>query len=110
MAKKRNSGFGTTLALAFVIVVLSVALGVGISRFGFMERIPVVGPFLIEEQPTQTTTGPVVVEGIQDLNQLATVRRTESVPITKESGGTELERFSSGRGFCSYLSERSRPG
>jgi hypothetical protein len=90
---RKGGGFGTTLVLAFVIVVLSVALGVGISRFGFMERIPVVGPFLFEEQPTQTTTGPVVVEGIQDLNQLATVRWTESVPITKESGGTELEQF-----------------
>jgi hypothetical protein len=90
---KKGGGFGTTLVLAFVIVVLSVALGVGISRFDFMERIPVVGPFLFEEQPARTTTGPVVVEGIQDLNQLATVRWTESVPITKESGGTSLERI-----------------
>jgi hypothetical protein len=90
---RRGGGFGTTLVLAFVIVVLSVASGVRINRFGFMERIPIVGLFLFEEQPTQTTTGPGVVEGIQDLNQLVTVRWTESVPITKESGGTELERF-----------------
>jgi uncharacterized protein DUF4230 len=80
------------LVLAFIIVVLSVVLGVGTSRFDFMERIAVVGPFLFEEQPTPTTTGPVVVEGIQDLNQLATVHWTESVPITKESSGTELEQ------------------
>ena len=90
---KKGSGLGTTLVLALVIVVLSVALGVGIGTFGFMERIPVVGPFLLEEQPARTTTGPVVVEGIQDLNQLATVRWRESVIVTRESGGTDLEQL-----------------
>ncbi len=49
-----------------------------------------------EEEPAQTTTSPVVVEGIQDLNQLATVRWRESVIITRESSGTELEQFLSG--------------
>jgi hypothetical protein len=77
---RKGGGFGTTLVQAFVIIVLSVALVVRISRFGFMERIPIVGPFLFEEQPAQTTTGPVVVEGIQDLNQLATVCWTEYRP------------------------------
>ncbi len=90
---KRGGGFGTTLVLAFVIVLVSVALGIGIGRFDFMERVPIVGPFLFEERPEQTTTGPVVVEGIQDLDQLATVRWTESVPVTRESGGTQLERL-----------------
>jgi hypothetical protein len=89
---RKGGGFLTTLVLAFVIVVLSVALGVAISRVDFMQRIPLVGPFLFEEQPARTTTGPVVVEGIQDLDQLATVRWTESVPVTRESGGTDLER------------------
>jgi hypothetical protein len=93
---RKGGGFGTTLVLAFVIVVLSVALGLAISRFDFMTRIPVVGPFLFEEQPAQTTTGPVVVEGIQDLDQLATVRWEESVIITRESGGTELEQLVAG--------------
>ena len=93
---KKGSGLGTTLVLALVIVVLSVALGVGIGTFGFMERIPVVGPFLLEEQPARTTTGPVVVEGIQDLDQLTTVRWRESLVITRESGGTELEQLVSG--------------
>ncbi len=93
---KKGSGLGTTLVLAFVIVVLSVALGVGIGNFGFMERIPVVGSSLFEERPAQTTTGPVVVEGIQDLNQLATVRWRESVIVTRESGGSELEQLVSG--------------
>jgi hypothetical protein len=55
-----------------------------------------VGPFLFEEQPARTTTSPVVLEGIRDLNQLATVRLTESVLITRESGGTRFERIFSG--------------
>ena len=93
---KKGSGLGTTLVLAFVIVLLSVALGVAIGNFNFMERVPVVGPFLFEEQPARTTTGPVVVEGIQDLNQLATVRWRESVIVTRKSGGTELEQLVSG--------------
>ena len=93
---KKGGGFGTTLLLAIVIVLLSVALGVSVSRFDFMGRVPVVGPFLFDEQPAQTTTGPVVVEGIQGLNQLATVRWKESVIITRKSGGTELERLVAG--------------
>jgi hypothetical protein len=96
MTTKKGSSFGNTLVLALIIVVSSVALGVGISRFDFMERIPVVGPFLFEEQPARTATGPVVVEGVQDLNRLATVRWTESVIITRESGGTRLDRLLSG--------------
>jgi hypothetical protein len=70
-------------------------LGVGIGSFGFMERVPVIGPLLEDRQP-QTTTGSVVVEGIQELDQLATVRWAESVPVTRESGGTGLERIFSG--------------
>jgi Protein of unknown function (DUF4230) len=93
---KRGGGFGTTLILAFVIVLVSVALGVGISRFDFMERVPLVGPFLFAEEPAQTTTAPVVVEGIQDLNQLATVRWRESVIVTRESGGTDFEQLLAG--------------
>jgi hypothetical protein len=90
---RKGGGFGTTLVLAFVIVVLSIGLGVALSTQSFMERLPVVGPLLFEEEPARTTTGPVVVEGIQDLNQLATVRWKESVIVTRESGGTDLEQF-----------------
>lgn len=90
---KKGGGLGTTLVLAFVIVLVGVGLGVAISTQGFMERLPVVGPLLFEEEQAQTTTSPVVVEGIQDLNQLATVRWRESVIVTRESGGTDLERF-----------------
>jgi uncharacterized protein DUF4230 len=93
---KKGGGFGTTLVLALVIVVLSVALGVAISDLNFLGRLPVVGPFLFEEQPAQTRTGPVVVEGVQDLDQLATVRWKESVIVTRESAGTDLEQLVSG--------------
>lgn len=98
MVKKggKDGGLGSTLVWALILVVVSVALGVGISNFDFMARLPVVGPLLYEEQPEQTTTGPVVVEGVQRLDRLATVRWTESVPVTKESGGTQLERLFSG--------------
>ena len=92
---KKGGGFTTTLVLALVIVVLSVGLGVGISRFNFVERIPLIGS-LLGEKPPQTTTGPVVVEGIRDLDQLATVRVTESIIVTRESGGNYLEQLVSG--------------
>jgi hypothetical protein len=93
---RKGGGFGTTLVLALVIVVLGVGLGVALSTQSFMERLPVIGPIFFEEQPPRTTTGPVVVEGIQDLDQLATVRWRESVIVTRESGGTELEQFLAG--------------
>ena len=92
---KKGTGMGTTLVLALVIVCVSVGLGIGISRFDFMERVPVLGS-LLEEKPPRTTTGPVVVEGIQELDQLATVRWTESVPVTRESGGDMLDRLFNG--------------
>jgi hypothetical protein len=93
---KKGGGLGTTLVLALVIVLVGVGLGVALSTQGFMERLPVIGPLFYEEEPAQTTTGPVVVEGVQDLNRLATVRWRESVIVTRESGGTELERFLAG--------------
>ena len=92
---KRGSGLGTTLVLALVIVCVSVGLGVGISRFDFMRAVPILGP-LLEEKPARTTTGPVVVEGVRGLYQLATVRWTESVPVTRQSGGDVLDRLFSG--------------
>jgi hypothetical protein len=93
---KKGGGLGTTLVLALVIVLVGVGLGVALSTQGFMERLPVIGPLFYEEEPAQTTTGPVVVEGVQDLNRLATIRWRESVIVTRESGGTELERFLAG--------------
>jgi hypothetical protein len=89
----KGGGVGTTLVLALVIVVLSATLGVGLSRYG--PELPLVGT-LLGEKPPRTTTGPVVVEGIRELDQLATVRWTESVPVTKETGGDILERLFSG--------------
>ena len=89
----KGGGLGTTLVLALVIVVLGVALGIGLARFGSL--LPIVEP-LLGEKPPRTTTGPVVVEGIQELDQLATVRWTESVPVTRETGGDVLDRLFSG--------------
>ena len=89
----KGGGLGTTLVLGFVIVVLGGALGVGLARYG--QVLPIVGP-LLGEKPPRTTTGPVVVEGIQELDQLATVRWTESVPVTRETGGDILNRLFSG--------------
>ena len=91
---KGGGGFGTTLALALVIVVLSIAVGVGLTRFG--EQLPFLG-HLFQEEPAQTTTGTVVVEGIQDLNQLTTLRWRGFVFIDKESGGTKLEQIFTGQ-------------
>lgn len=90
---KKGSGLGTTLVLALVIVVLSVLLGVGLANYG--GRLPLLGPLFVEE-PARTTTSPVVVEGIQELDRLATVRWTKSVVVTRESGGTRLEQFLTG--------------
>ena len=90
---RKGGGLGTTLVLALVIVVLGVALGVGLARFG--SSLPIVGP-LLGEKPPRTTTGPVVVEGIKELDHLATVRWTESVPVTRETGGDILDRLFSG--------------
>ena len=92
---KKGGGFATTFVLALVIVVLSVGLGVGISRFDFAERIPLLGS-LLQERPARTTTSPVVVEGVRELDQLSTVRTTESIVVTRESGGDFLDRLFSG--------------
>ena len=92
---KSGSGLGTTLVLALVIVLVSAGLGVGISRFDFVRAVPILGP-LLEEKPARTTTGPVVVEGVRELDQLATVRWTESVPVTRQSGGDVVDRLFSG--------------
>ena len=92
---KKGSGMGTTLVLALVIVLVSVGFGVGISRFDFVRAVPILGP-LLEEKPARTTMGPVVVEGVRELDQLATVRWTESVPVTRQSGGDVLDRLFSG--------------
>lgn len=91
--KKGNSSLLITLLLAASIVVISVVVGIGLARYG--ANLPVVG-WLFGEGQSQTTTSPVVVEDIQKLDQLDTVRMTQSVVVTKETGGTELRRFLTG--------------
>lgn len=93
---KRGGGLATTLVLALVVAALGIALGVAVSAPGFVGRLPVVGGLLGEDRPARTTTSPVVIEGIQDLDRLATARWRESVVVTRESGGTPLERFLAG--------------
>jgi len=90
---KKSSGVGSALILAVAIVVLGVALGVGLARYG--SALPLLGP-IFGEARTQTTTSPVVVEGVRDLDQLATVSWTESVVVTKESGGGAIKQTLTG--------------
>ncbi len=90
---KKSSGIGSALILAVAIVVLGVALGVGLARYG--SALPLLGP-IFGEARTQTTTSPVVVEGFRDLDQLATVRWTESVVVTKETGGNAIKKTLTG--------------
>ncbi len=93
LGRKQGGGLGSTLVLALIIVVLSVLLGVGISRYG--ERIPVLGTLFADGTPN-TTTSPVIIEGIQRLDQLATVRWTESVVVTNESTQKPLGKLLTG--------------
>ena len=90
---KKSSGIGSALILAVAIVVLGVTLGVGLARYG--SALPLLGP-IFGEARTQTTTSPVVVEGFRDLDQLATVRWTESVVVTKETGGNAIKKTLTG--------------
>ena len=84
MAKIGGGGFGTTLVLAVLLVVLALAAGVGIARYG--DQIPWLAPII--GQPTQTSEG--VVQGIQDLDELATVRYTTQVIVTEEENARIL--------------------
>ena len=88
----KKGGFRSTLVLAAMIVVLSIAVGVALANFA--DRLPLLGPLFGGE--TRTTTSPVVVEGIQRLDELATVRWTESVVVTKETSDSSLEQFLTG--------------
>jgi hypothetical protein len=77
MTKKiGRSRFGTTLILALLLVIVSVAAGAGLV-------------YLIWN-PTQPDE-PAVVEGIQRLNELATVKYTTQVLVTEEEN-TEIFR------------------
>jgi hypothetical protein len=78
VAKVRGGGFGTTLGLAVLLVVLALVAGVGIARYG--DRVPWLAPIL--GQPTQNSEA--VVLGVQKLNQLATAKQTIQVIVTEE--------------------------
>ncbi len=86
MNKNKGGGFGTTLVWALVIVVLALVTGVGIARYG--DRIPWLAPIL--GQPTQNSEA--VVQGIQRLNELATVKYTTQVIVTEEQNTRILQQ------------------
>lgn len=93
MKGNKDHGLWTALALAALVVAISVAAGVGLARYG--SSLPGV-EWLFGEGPPRTTTSPVVVEGVQELDRLSTVRMTESVIVTRSTGGSELRRFLTG--------------
>ncbi len=86
MTKDKGGGFGTTLVGALVLVVLALVAGVGIARYG--DRIPWLAPIL--GQPTQNSEA--VVQGIQRLNELATVKYTTQVIVTEEQNPRILQQ------------------
>ena len=69
MTKIRSGGFGTTLILAVLLVIVSVATGAVLA-------------YLIWN-PTEPDQ-PAVVQGIHQLNELATVEYTTQVLVTEE--------------------------
>jgi Protein of unknown function (DUF4230) len=69
LTKIRGGGLGTTLILASLLVIVSVASGAGLA-------------YLIWN-PTEPDE-PAVVQGIQRLNELATVKYTTQVLVTEE--------------------------
>jgi hypothetical protein len=77
MAKVGRGGFGTTLILALLLVIVSVAAGAGLV-------------FLIWN-PTEPDE-PAVVLGIQRLNELATVEQTVQVIVTEEENAEIFRR------------------
>ncbi len=86
MIKNKGGGFGTTLVWALVTGVLALVTGVGIARYG--DRIPWLAPIL--GQPTQNSEA--VVQGIQRLNELATVKYTTQVIVTEEQNPRILQQ------------------
>lgn len=88
---KWGSGLGTTLVMALVIVMLAIGIGLGLARYGY--QLPLVGWIF---PPPIVTEKDVMIDGIQRLDQLATVRFSESVIITKESGGDGIRGILTG--------------
>ena len=75
MTKMRGGGFGATLVLAVLLVVVSLAAGAGFT-------------YLIWN-PTQPSESAVVL-GVQRLNELATVKQTVQVIVTEEENESIL--------------------
>lgn len=76
MTKIRSGGFGTTLILALLLVIVSAASGAGFVYLIWNPTVP---------------QDPSVVQGIHRLNDLATVKYTTQVLVTEEEN-TEIFR------------------
>jgi hypothetical protein len=82
VAKVRGGGFVITLIWSFCLVVLALLAAVGLVRYG--DRIPIIES-IIEPQTSET-----VVQGVRDLNELATAEITAQVVIRKSQNARFL--------------------
>jgi hypothetical protein len=80
---------GRALSVIVLAICLSVVLSVGLVLYG--GALPLVGWAFGER--VETRSSPAVVEGIQDLNQLATVQWTMSTVVTQEAEQGLVPRF-----------------
>lgn len=91
MAKK--GGFAATLIPALLLVAVGIAVGLGAAyAIGSLSW----SRFVTGEPQTRTDSTEVVVEGVRELDELASVQWTESVNVTRESGYENIPRFLSG--------------
>jgi hypothetical protein len=69
--------FGSTLVWALLLVIVVLAAGIGLARYG--DRVPWLADLMGE--PTQTTES--VVLGVHRLNELATAKMVTQVVVTE---------------------------
>ncbi len=72
------SKFGSTLVWVLLLVIVALAAGIGLARYG--DRVPWLAD--LTGQPTQTTES--VVLGVHRLNELATAEMVTQVVVTEE--------------------------
>ncbi|WP_119069011.1 DUF4230 domain-containing protein [Rubrobacter indicoceani] len=85
----------TTFVAALILVVVGIGAGLALVGLPIVANLPLIGP-LFRVDPPETTTGPVTVGALRDLDELATIERKDYVFVTRESGGTDLGRIFTG--------------